>query len=115
MTRLKSLRLNRSSPRRCVLPGQAAAVVLVGAGLISQASAQVVILVRHGHKDVTRTDFNLSPQGLQQALELSHLIPAGFWAPTRIIRYAFHLRSGKIASSDQTMVPLAGATGSGRA
>lgn len=67
--------------------------------------------MRHGHKDVSRGDFNLSPQGLERALALGRLIPACFGRPTKIISYPFNRLTGKNSRSYQTLVPLASATG----
>lgn len=103
--------LNPSAIRQSLFPGLGACVVLALAGPGSPASALEVILVRHGHKDVSRGDFNLSPQGLQRALTLGRLIPACFGAPTRIISYPFNPRTGKNSRSYQTLVPLGVATG----
>jgi hypothetical protein len=87
------------------------ALLLVLLGVRSTASASEVILMRHGHKDVSRGDFNLSPQGLERALALGRLIPACFGRPTKIISYPFNRLTGKNSRSYQTLVPLASATG----
>lgn len=70
-----------------------------------------VVLLRHGHKDVRRGDYNLSPQGLARAIDLATLIPRCFGVPSQIRTYLLDPLSSKNARSYQTAVPLAVATG----
>lgn len=70
-----------------------------------------VILMRHGHKDSQRGDFNLSPLGMARMQALARALPACFGAPALIVVYPFDRASGKNARSYQSAVPLAAATG----
>ena len=70
-----------------------------------------VFLMRHGHKDRQRGDFNLSPRGLARMQALARAIPACFGAVQQIVVYPFDRASGKNARSYQSAVPLAAATG----
>jgi hypothetical protein len=93
--------------------GLAAATLLPAA---AEAVPELVVLVRHGHKDVPvegGDNFNLSETGLLQALRLSHLLPACLVPQRRLhlASYGFDHATGKNARSYQTLVPLAVATG----
>lgn len=83
---------------------------------VAKAVPELVVLVRHGHKDVPvegGDNFNLSETGLLQALRLSHLLPACLVPQKRLhlASYGFDHATGKNARSYQTLVPLAVATG----
>jgi hypothetical protein len=103
-----------SAAMRLVLhAGLAAATLLPPA---ARAVPELVVLVRHGHKDAPvegRNNFNLSETGLLQALRLSHLLPACIVPRQRLhlASYGFDLSTGKNARSYQTLVPLAVASG----
>ena len=86
-------------------------LLLVVTGLAYPSRALEVILIRHGHKDVARRDFNLSPQGFKRSLELATMIPGCFGAPSRLISYPLNPLTNKNARSYQTLVPLAAASG----
>ena len=72
-----------------------------------QAKPRQVLLMRHGHKDITEPSYNLSPLGFQRALALASMLPACFGMPTHIEVYFLDADSGKNGRSYQTAVPLA--------
>jgi hypothetical protein len=79
------------------------------------AGPELVVLIRHGHKDREQQtpNYNLSESGFLQALQLSLLLPACL-AEGRTLHlggYGFDPASGKNARSYQTLVPLAVASG----
>ncbi len=83
---------------------------------MAKATPELVVLVRHGHKDVPLEgggNYNLSETGLLQALRLSHLLPACLVPQKRLhlASYGFDHATGKNARSYQTLIPLAVATG----
>lgn len=95
------------------LAGLAASALLPAA---ARAVPELVVLVRHGHKDVPvdgGDNYNLSETGLLQALRLSHLLPACLVPRQRLhlASYGFDRTTGKNARSYQTLIPLAVATG----
>lgn len=94
-------------------------LLLLGAGLrpLSAAPA-LVVLLRHGHKDLpsgiaASSNFNLSETGLLQALQLGRFVPACLQQGRRLalVSYGFDPISGKNARSYQTLMPLAVASG----
>ena len=96
--------------------GRRALTCLTGLLLALQAGVAMalpgeVVLLRHGHKDRQRGDFNLSPIGLVRMEALARVIPACLGAIDRIIVYPFDRVSGKNSRSYQSAVPLAVATG----
>jgi hypothetical protein len=76
-----------------------------------EAQPAQVLLMRHGHKDPNRHDFNLSPQGFQRAQALSVALPACFGSVQHILTFVMDPETSKNARSYQTAVPLAVATG----
>ena len=92
-------------------------------GLLAQArgaraTPDLVILMRHGHKDLPAADqasnYNLSPAGQRQALQLGERLPACLGLRPEALRlasYGFNPETGKNARSYQTLVPLAVASG----
>jgi hypothetical protein len=91
--------------------------VAIGVALVVPAAARVeaqpsqVLLMRHGHKDPNRGDFNLSPQGFQRAQALAIALPVCFGPVARILTFVMDPDTSKNARSYQTAVPLAVATG----
>jgi len=80
------------------------------------AEPELVVLVRHGHKDNLsggQPNYNLSATGLLQALYLGHLLSVCVVPKNRLhlASYGFNQITGKNARSYQTLVPLAVATG----
>ncbi len=103
-----------SSARRLVGLATLAAVALPPPA--ARAVPELVVLIRHGHKDVPAAggvNYNLSDTGLLQALRLSHLLPSCLVPRRRLhlASYGFDPATGKNARSYQTLVPLAVATG----
>jgi acid phosphatase (class A) len=88
-----------------------ALVTLVVAIQAAGATPREVLLLRHGHKDIGRGDYNLSPQGLARMEAMARVIPACFGAPTQLRVYPFDRLTGKNSRSYQSAVPLAVATG----
>ena len=86
-------------------------VLVALTGLAQPCWALEIILMRHGHKDVARGDFNLSPRGFKRALELAKMLPGCFGAPSRLISYPLNPLTNKNARSYQTLAPLASASG----
>jgi len=81
------------------------------AGGAALALPREVLLLRHGHKDSQRGDYNLSPQGFARAIALGRLLPQCFGLPSQIRTFALDMVTSKNARSYQTAVPLAVATG----
>jgi len=83
----------------------------------AQASPELVVLIRHGHKDrpvdPQSSNYNLSAIGQRQALQLAGLPACLGVRPQelQLASYGFDLDTGKNARSYQTLVPLAVATG----
>lgn len=80
------------------------------------ADPELVVLVRHGHKDNPsggQPNYNLSAIGLLHALYLGHLLTVCVVPKNRLhlASYGFNHITGKNARSYQTLVPLAVATG----
>jgi len=105
-------------------PGRRSLAVLVALmpavvpALPLQAAPELVVLLRHGHKDrpaeaAAEKNYNLSAIGFAQALQLAKLVPSCLQQGRRLrlISYGFDAQSGKNARSYQTLVPLAVATG----
>jgi len=87
-------------------------------GATALARPELVVLIRHGHKDrqgdPLRRNYNLSALGQQQALLLGARLPACLGLRPdrlRLASYGFDLETGKNARSYQTLVPLAVASG----
>ena len=100
-----------------VAPALLALALVALAGPAAQASPELVVLMRHGHKDrqvdPQFRNYNLSARGQRQALQLAGL-PACLGVRPQALRlasYGFDLDTGKNARSYQTLVPLAVATG----
>ena len=96
----------------------ALALGLLGGGSGALAQPALVVLLRHGHKDLPTgsqdSNYNLSSIGQRQALLLGERLPAclGLRPPSlRLASYGFNLETGKNARSYQTLVPLAVASG----
>jgi len=94
------------------------ALGLLGAGSGAMAQPALVVLMRHGHKDLPagspESNYNLSPTGQRQALQLGERLPACMGlrpSSLRLASYGFNLETGKNARSYQTLVPLAVASG----
>jgi hypothetical protein len=77
----------------------------------AEAMPREVILMRHGDKDTSRGDSNLSPEGFLRSVNLGRLLPACFGPIDRIGTFEFAFDTQKNARSYQTAVPLAVATG----
>jgi hypothetical protein len=77
----------------------------------AHAAPELVVLLRHGHKSGETSNYNLSRQGLERALDLATLIPSCFGRPSHIITFELDPTSSKNARSYQTAVPLGVATG----
>lgn len=82
------------------------------------ARPDLVVLIRHGHKDqpdpeAVQHNYNLSDAGFVQALQLSVLVPACLLKgrPLHLGAYGFDASTGKNARSYQTLVPLAVSSG----
>ncbi|MEB3172925.1 MAG: hypothetical protein VKL97_03575 [Cyanobacteriota bacterium] len=91
---------------------------VVSSPLPMQAAPELVVLLRHGHKDrpaesAVEPNYNLSATGFAQALQLARLVPACLQQRRRLrlISYGFDPQSGKNARSYQTLVPLAVTSG----
>ena len=100
-----------------VAPALLALALVALAGPAAQASPELVVLMRHGHKDrpvdPQFSNYNLSAIGQRQALQLGGL-PACLGVRPQALQlasYGFDLDTGKNARSYQTLVPLAVATG----
>lgn len=100
-----------------VAPALFALALVALAGSAAEARPELVVLIRHGHKDrpadLQSRNYNLSAIGQRQALRLAGL-PAclGVRPPgLRLASYGFDLDTGKNARSYQTLVPLAVASG----
>ena len=96
----------------------AALASVVGAVIISIALAPPlaaqplqVILLRHGDKDPSRGDYNLSPRGFLRAIALGRLLPACFGPVEFIGSFELDPNNQQNARSYQSAVPLAVATG----
>lgn len=94
-------------PRVLVIAG-CVLLALAGPGWCRPAQ---VLLMRHGHKGGSASDYNLSPLGFQRALDLASVIPSCFGAPSHITTYFLDPDTSKNARSYQTAVPLAVASG----
>jgi len=100
-----------------VAPALLALALMALVGSAAEARPELVVLIRHGHKDrpadLQSRNYNLSAIGQRQALRLAGL-PAclGVRPPgLQLASYGFDLNTGKNARSYQTLVPLAVATG----
>ena len=88
-----------------------AALLLLAAAAPGRCRPAQVLLMRHGHKGPSPSDYNLSTQGFQRALDLASVIPSCFGAPSHITTYFLDPDTSKNARSYQTAVPLAVASG----
>ena len=97
--------------------GRLLPAVAIWVALVAPQAARVeaqpsqVLLLRHGHKDPNRGDFNLSPQGFQRAQALAIALPVCFGPVARILTFVMDPDTSKNARSYQTAVPLAVGTG----
>lgn len=100
-----------------VAPALFALALVALAGSAAEARPELVVLIRHGHKDrpadLQSSNYNLSAIGQRQALQLAGLPACLGVRPQglRLASYGFDLDTGKNARSYQTLVPLAVATG----
>ena len=100
-----------------VAPALFALALVALAGSAAEARPELVVLIRHGHKDrpadLQSSNYNLSAIGQRQALQLAGLPACLGVRPQglRLASYGFDLDTGKNARSYQTLVPLAVASG----
>jgi hypothetical protein len=65
----------------------------------AEAMPREVILMRHGDKDTSRGDSNLSPEGFLRSVNLGRLLPACFGPIDRIGTFEFAFDTQKNARS----------------
>jgi hypothetical protein len=99
------------SPLRALAFGVAALLLSIGLAPPLAAQPLQLILLRHGDKDPSRSDYNLSPKGFLRAIALGRLLPACFGPVERIGTFELNPSDQQNARSYQTAVPLAVATG----